>query len=381
MNAASPRILAFGLAFVALGCPSLARGQGAPAGPIQLRPGATPQAPPPPQSNPQKPGIRVHVSEVTAPVTVVNANGDTVFDLAQSDFHIYDNGVQQKIDHFDLGGDLLSVVLVAEDSSRIDALLPAVRKTGIIFTHTVMGQTADAAVLGYDDSVNLLSNFSSNRDRVQAIVNQLREGTSGARLYDAMERAIAMLQEQPESRRRIMVVVGEGHDAGSQSKLGGVLRAAQLANVTIYSIGLSTTAAELRAPASQSAPPSLGPPGTYPLPVPNGTAPTPQVERDMQGNMDIMALAQWLVETGLNAFRANSLEVASKATGGLHVNTRHDNAIQKAMDAIDGELHSQYTLTYRPPDNEAAGYHTIKVTVSRPGVTVRTRPGYYLAPQ
>lgn len=375
----SSRPLVLGLGpILALACASAVRAQGAPAGPIQLKPGAQPEAPPPQQK--QGAEIHVRVSEVSAPVTVVNAKGDTVFDLSQSDFHIFDNGVEQRIDHFDLGGDPLSLVLVLEDSSRVEALLPAVRKTGIVFAQAVMGGTGTAAVVGYDDSVDLLANFTSDRDAVQAAVNHLREGTSGAHLFDAMARGVALLQEQPSSRRRILVVIGEGHDAGSDAKLGGVLRAAQLANVAIYSIGLSTTAAELRAPPSQSAPPSLGPPGTYPLPLPNGTAPTPQAEQDMQGNMNIMALAQWLVMTGMNAARANSLEVASKATGGLHVNTHKDASIQKAMEAIGSELHAVYTLSYRPPENEAGGYHQIKVTVARPGVTVLTRPGYYLAP-
>jgi len=48
------------------------------------------------------------------------------------------------------------------------------------------------------------------------------------------------------------------------------------------------------------------------------------------------------------------------------------------VDAIGGELNAQYTLSYRPAGSDAAGYHQIKVTVDRPGVKVRTRPGYYL---
>lgn len=147
-----------------LGAGGAARAQGAPAGPIQLKPGAQPEAPPPDQ---QKPSIHMRVSEVSAPVTVVGRNGETVFDLGESDFHIYDNGVEQKINHFDMGSDLLSVVLVAEDSSRIEALLPAVRQMGIVFTQTVMGRSANTAVIGYDDSVNLLVSFTPDRDAVQ----------------------------------------------------------------------------------------------------------------------------------------------------------------------------------------------------------------------
>ena len=50
------------------------------------------------------------------------------------------------------------------------------------------------------------------------------------------------------------------------------------------------------------------------------------------------------------------------------------------MDAVGGELHAQYTLGYRPPGDELTGYHEIKITVDRPDVSIRTRPGYYVPP-
>ena len=43
------------------------------------------------------------------------------------------------------------MVLAVETSSHIEPMLPAVRKTGIIFTQTVMAKSAEAAVIGYDD--------------------------------------------------------------------------------------------------------------------------------------------------------------------------------------------------------------------------------------
>jgi VWFA-related protein len=351
--------------------------QGAPPGPLGPKPGVAPEKIPPEQ---QKPSIRVRVNEVITPVVVRDRTGEMVLDLAEGDFHIYDNGVEQKIEHFDLGGDPLSVVLVVETSSRIEALLSAVRQTGIIFSQTVMGETAEAAVIGFDDSVDLLEEFTTDVDSVQGTIERLRMGTSGSRLYDAMSRGVSLLSERPETRRRILVVVGEAQDQGSESKLGEVLRQAQLANVTIYSLGLSTTAAALRAPPSQGEPPAIGPPGTYPVPTPNGKPQTPELEQQVQGNMNSLALAEWLVKTGRNVLGPNSLAVASKATGGLHLNTMKDRAIERAMDEIGGELHAQYTLGYRPPGEESSGYHEIKVEVDRPGVNVRTRPGYYLAP-
>jgi VWFA-related protein len=362
------------LVALALAWPLRSLAQGAPAGPIELRPGAQPEPPP------QKSSIRVRVNEVAVPVTVRNARGEMVFDLTQKSFRVYDNGVEQKIEHFDLGGDALSVVLVAETSSRIEPLLPAVRQAGIVFSETVMARSAEAAVIGFDDTVEMLAKFTTDGDGVENVLEHLRTGTSGNRLYDAMARGVSLLGERPEVRRRILVVLAEAQDQGSESKLGEVLRQAQLANVTIYSIGLSTTAAAWRSKPDPAPPTQMGPPGTFPVPTPNGLPQTPEIERQMQENVDLLALAEYLVKTGINALGPNSLAVASKATGGLHVNTMKDRSIEKAIDEIGGELHAQYTLGYRLTSNDPYGQHDIRVDVDRAGVTVRTRPGYYVPP-
>ena len=77
--------------------------------------------------------------------------------------------------------------------------------------------------------------------------------------------------------------------------------------------------------------------------------------------------------------REHPLELATIATGGLYQSTLRDTAIEPAIDAIGGELHAQYTLSYRPTDTGAGDYHEIKVeVVNRRGVKVRSRPGYYL---
>jgi VWFA-related protein len=354
-----------------------ARCQEAPPGPIHPRADAPPEKIP--AAELRKRAIRSRVIEVVAPVSVLDPKGEMILSLTKENFHIYDNGVEQKIDHFDLGGDSLSIVFVVETSSHIEPMFPAVKHTGIVFAQAVMGMTAEVAIVGYDDNVDLLQKFTTDIDRTQSAINHLRMGTSGSRLYDAMQRGISMLEQRPAPQRRIMVVVGEAQDTGSESKFGEVLRAAQLANVTIYSIGLSTAMADLRAPPPPPKP-SLGPRGTYPVPTPNGQPQTPDLERQMQESGDLSALAIWLIKTGKNAIGPNALGIASKATGGLHVNVKKDGTIEKAMDAIGGEIHAQYTLGYRPSSDVPYGYHEIKVVVDRPGVSVRTRPGYYLAP-
>jgi VWFA-related protein len=355
------------LALLGLAIAPVDLGQGAPAGPLRPQPGVQPEQAPPPKNT-----IRVQANEVVAPVVVTDSTGEMILSLRQKDFHVFDDGVEEPIEHFGLGGEPLSIVLLVENSARITPLLPAIRKSGSVFAQPVLGLTAEAAVLEYDNSARTLVRFTTAPDPLQQAINNLQPGDGGANLYDAMQRAISLLEERPQGQRRILLVVGEAQDTGSGSTLGEVLRHAQVANVTIYSVGLSTTAAMWR-----TKPPDYG--AQLP-PLPTGDERQDEMNREMQnGGADLMALAMWLLETGKNAIGPNSLAVASKSTGGLHVNTLKDRAIERAMDAIGGELHAQYTIGYRPSGDKASGYHEIKVTVDRPGVTVRTRPGYYLA--
>jgi len=340
-------------------------------GPIAPKPGT------PVQQAPQG-TIRVRVALVSAPVVVVGAKGEPVLDLQQKDFHILDDGVDQTIESFDLGGEQVSAVLVFETSARIAPLLPAIQKSAIVFTQTVVGPSGEAAVLSYDNSVTTLLPFSTDNDKIEKTIATLRPGNSGARLYDALASAVGLLRDRPSGQRRAIIVVGEANDAGSEQRLGRVLRDAQLANIVIYSVGLSTTSASMHAPSSQAGPAQATPPGTFGGPPMPGTAQTPTSQQQYGGNIDLLGLSEWAVRNVKAVVKDRPLEVAATATGGTFETVFRDSKIENAVDAIGGELNSQYMLSYRPTGADAPGYHTIKVTVNRPGVKVRTRPGYYL---
>ena len=355
----------------------------APSGPLPAKPGAEVQQPP----KDTQARVKVQVALVNTPVTVRNSRGDMVNDLEAGNFRVTDNGVVQQISHFDLGGDPISMVILIETSSRIEPLLPQVRKTGILFTQTVMGPTGEAAVVSFNDSVDKLQDFTMNGDLIESATAHLGAGTSGSKLYDAMAVGVEMLSGRPQAtadkpgRRRVLMILSEATDVGSEAKLGEVLRQAQLANVTIYSVGLSTTRAELQAKPKDTRP-QITPPGTFPMPGPPGTVQTPTSEENRYGNIDLMAAAVWAVQHIHDQVKDHALEVAAIATGGTHLATFKDRSIEKAIDEIGGELHSQYTISYTPTGSDATGYHEIKVNVLRndaKNLKVRARPGYYLA--
>jgi VWFA-related protein len=347
-----------------------------------------PMTPPPGMAVQPAPKIKLHSVLVSTPVTVRDSKGEMVNTLEESDFRVTDNGVPQRITHFDLGGDPISLVVVVETSSRIGPLLPKIRKSGILISQTVIGPTGEGAVVGFNSEVKTLLDFTNSSDAMDRTMGGLQEGEEGSRLFDAMSKAVEMLSARPEvsetdlGKRRVMLVIGEAHDSGSEAKLGEVLRRAQLANITIYAVGISSARADLKHKPEYREPPKATP-DTIGMPTPPGTVNTPTTEQQAEEAGSplaaVEALAIWAVMHAKDKVTAHQLEIAAAATGGEHVPTWKDRTIEKVIDEIGGELHSQYTLSYAPTGTEAEGYHEISVKVDRTDLTVRARPGYYLA--
>jgi hypothetical protein len=99
--------------------------------------------------------IQVQTEEVIAPVTVLDKRGAPLLNLTQEDFRVFDNGVEQRIDHWDLGGDPVAVALVIETSSHVEMMAPVIHTMGSIFTETVMALNGEAALITYDSTVDM----------------------------------------------------------------------------------------------------------------------------------------------------------------------------------------------------------------------------------
>lgn len=335
------------------------------------------------QNGPDKPSIRVRVELVNAPVVVRDAKGKYVLDLSLKNFRVFDNGVKQELESFELGGAPISAAIVIETSSRILGLLPLIRPTGIIFTNTILGETGEAAVFGYNDNVDELLDFTSDHDAIEKTVSTIQAGTSGACLYDALSEAADALRNRPASRRKVILTVAEPTDTGCEVKLAQVLRQLQLDNIMVYSVGLSLTAAEWHGPEKQAAAPLATPPGTFGLPAFPGTAQTPWGMQQYSGNMNIKPFASWAV-WGLKHVTGTArdpLKMAANMTGGTYQSSFDENSIEVAIDQIGADLSAQYSLSYDLARPDPGGYHKIKVeVVDHPELKVSSRPGYYVGP-
>ena len=318
----------------------------------------------PPQS---KDRIRSHVNEVIVPVTVTDKKGELVLDLVQTDFHIFDKGVEQSIQRFDIDADPLAVALVVDTNVRLRAMTPVIQGMGSIFTQSVMALSGEATVITCGSIVEVSQPFTMDQDAVEKAIANIQFDSSDSNLYDAMARGLELLKAQPSPYRRILLVVGQSQDSHSYAKLSQVMREAQLQNVVIYAIGPSSTSGDLRYGKNES--PGQRPPPTLKLPK------LPPIA----GVSPYTAMAIWLLTRGTNEISNHQLEVAAASTGGVHYRAIRDETIRTALDRIGGELHAQYVLSYAPSVDPPAGFNEIKVTVSRPDVAIRARPGYYVS--
>jgi VWFA-related protein len=270
----------------------------------------------------------------------------------------------------------LSIALVIEKSARIDALLPLIRRTGVLLTHSVIGEAGEAAVFAYSDHVDQVLEFTQDHDLIERALEDLQSDYAEARLYDALGAAVHSLRSRPRFRRRVIIALCEAIDAGSKQKLSSVVKEAQVNDITIYSVGLSTLLAEIRGPQKHVAPLSVVPPGTQDLPPLPGIPDTPTVRGLRAGSADVGALFRhaWSAVSS-----QPSLAVAVAATGGLHQSTFQQGSIEQAIDRIGDELHSPYILSYLPTKTLKKGFRQIKVAViGQPNIfKVRARPGYY----
>ena len=323
------------------------------------------------------------VQLVSVPVVVQGKKGQYVNGLEKSDFLLFDNNVQQEILEFDVSFQPISMVICVQSSDRLaDDMLDQVKKTAYLFTQQVLGEFGEAAIIGFDSRVKIISEFSSDTKEIDKALHSIRTGASGIRVSDAVYEGIRMLRRRPENHKRVVVVIAEGQDNGSSIGLGETLRTAQLSGIQIYPIYLSTLKSRLKQPPMPKGSPY--PPGIDPIGAAPGSVSTPTTQQQSRYVVtpNVLPLVVDLV-TGLkNAIFDDALEILAVGTGGEQYKPMTSEGLQESIINIGEDLHSQYLLTYAPNNLNSSGiFHEIRVQVPYDGATVRARPGYFFGPR
>jgi VWFA-related protein len=327
----------------------------------------------PPKQNPGN-TISTSVAVVVAPTTVRAKSGKYIQDLQLSDFEVYDNGKLQKVTA-DLRDSPFSLVVAIQRSADMTGILPKVRGIGLALTDLVVGQDGEIAVIGFDHSVQIRQDFTSDGDKVDQAVRDMKTGSYSHAAIDAVMASVRMLQNRPRDRRRGILVISEKWDKGSHASLHEVLIEAQLANVTIYSLTVSTAAAELTSEPKPQPPPIL-PTTAYHVPAGAPLTPTTIEDNYYLGNWVPLVVNGF--QSVKNVFADNTIEALTRYTGGEKYSFSGDGSLDKAIQSLSQDLHSEYLLSYSPNNLNVAGFHKIRVVVKGQKLAVRTRPGYWI---
>ncbi len=369
-------------------------------GSAQLVPGQVPAGPPPkpgqlgpppknlPSSTPE-PGsatdgtnnsdvIRVPVRYVLVPTTVLDPDGHGyVNGLSTRNFELLDNGKPQKI-NADFSEQPLSAVLVVQANADTEPILPNLRKSGVLLHGLVTGTQGDVAVMAFDHRRQVLQDFTNDPEKLSDAMQKLRAGSSVAALVDAVLDADHMLKRHdPQNvRRRVIILLSRNVDNGSEAKLQETVRDMQFDNVIVYSIDISKFLTSVLKKPDYPRPQNGGVP-------PEGIGDTRNPGARNETNVIQQEDGNWLsavppvFRSIHDLFRRSPSEAFAYFTGGRVYSFTKQRALEDAITDIGKDLNSQYLLSYRPNDTNEAGFHTIKVIVDRPGLKIRTRPGYW----
>ncbi len=353
----------------------------------QPRPGSVPttpdQTPPKPAAKPDAQNAQdqqprpfgILVKEVALPVTFIDSKGEFVTDIEKPEVTVFDNKVLQRISTFEVSYRPISLVILVDTSARMEGVLPDLRTSGILFTQLVMGETGEAAFLTYAKEVDVKQPFTTNGDLIEKSFKNLRTEESDSRVTDGVFRAMGMLANRPLDHRRVVVIIGEGRDMGSELKKNQALREAQVDNISIYSVETSSFKAVAKRPLPQGPTADPFPAGSRPNPP--GQPPTPMGVN----SMDLGTPVKESLRAGISLLWNHPLHTYANGTGSNRIDAFTLKGVEQAVQLIGRELHSQYWLSYSPNNATAIEeYHTIDVRVNRPGVKVRARPGYFYIP-
>ena len=274
--------------------------------------------------------FRAGVQTVPIYATVHDKSGRLVPNLEQEHFEILDNDKPQPIVLFRADVQPVSVAVAIDSSGSMVEVLDLVRDAAEAFVLRMLPEDR-GRIYGFDDKILDNKRFTSNRDE---LVRYLRTGMqfgNGTRLWDALDAALEGLAQ--ESARKVVLVLSDGDDTGSDRSDDDVLARAQAMDAMIYTIGLRN---RYRG-------------------GPNGS----MIESRPDG----------------------ALKKVSEQTGGGYFLLSRTTELNSTFTRIADELHRQYLMAFSPAVLDGK-VHKLEVRVKVPGMTARARRSYQAgAPQ
>ncbi|MFQ5776834.1 MAG: VWA domain-containing protein [Terriglobia bacterium] len=268
--------------------------------------------------------LRVDVGLVLVAGSVSTPDGKPVTWLDRDAFEVYEDGVLRPIKVFEKSTALpLELVLMVDSSLSAARELTTEKKAVARFIRRVLRPVDAAALFEFSGEVKAVADFSDDPKSLEKSLDLIRP-RAGTALYDAIIEASAKLKER--EGRRVMVLVTDGNDTTSEHDFHAALRAAQEAEVSLFSLVMRPIAGE------------------------SG--------RSVRGEHALITLAE--LTGGRVFFPAGVAE------------------LDRFFDELSDLLRTQYLLGYQPaPPGRRSAFRTIELRVKGGDYVVEHRKGYY----
>ncbi len=245
-----------GIAVLLLGLPVL------PAAWAQLAP--SPDAPPvstapaPPPDETPVATFKQTVNLVDLFFTVKDKSGNLVPHLTRNQCTVMEDKAPQTLKSFVAETNQpLTLGILLDTSGSQQRVLPLEQEAGSQFLEQVLRSKDEAFLLSFDVNVDLLQDFTNSPHMLARAMDKAQINTAGGNgsgipglgggpvptvgdpkgtlLYDAIYLAATEKLNQ-ETGRKAMIVLTDGEDEGSRTKIGEAIAAAQRSNVIVYVI-------------------------------------------------------------------------------------------------------------------------------------------------
>ncbi len=304
--------------------------------------------------------FKIGTQEVIVPVTVTDEKGRFVSDLEVKDFTILDEGRPQNIRFFTRERAQPVVVgFLVDQSNAVKLNWKTYMEATTDLVLTLMpDKKFSGFLIGYGNEAQLVVNTTHDTDKIITKLQKMKPG-GGSSLYDAIYQACTsrdLVKGEPLEPRRVIVIVGDGHDNSSKHTLDQVVELAQRKQFTIYAV--STTGYGFTS---------------------EGDAALRRITEETGGRVEYPLQDVYKDVSGYLSTPSDEGNYALKVGTGGYAAAIASN-IYKSIAAVTGEITTQYIIRYIPDSNEKAGdllYHRLEVKVNLPNVKVRARPRYF----
>lgn len=193
--------------------------------------------------------VKVETDLVTLNASVLErSTGRVITGLTQGDFKIEEDGVEQKIEHFETINapfDLLLLIDLSGSTAKVADIIRAATKRFVAVTRP----QDRVGIVAFSGTTTLVSPFTSDKAALTTAVNSMESPKGDTKLYDAINYGLEYMdKESISSRRKAMIVMSDGLDSnlpnvtgvGSTLPYKTIYGRAQEFDGMIYSIWMNT---------------------------------------------------------------------------------------------------------------------------------------------